>query len=135
VPSSAPPASSRRTYAVLPGAWAALILVLTLLPPEDMPGVPTWELLSFDTAAHAFVFGVLTVLVLFSLRRQRQFPALRAAAFPVAIIGSTLFGGLIEVLQSSMNLGRQGEWTDLLSDGIGAVLGGIFFRLVSRWIK
>jgi VanZ family protein len=119
----------------LPGAWAALILVLTLLPPEDMPGVPTWELLSFDTAAHAFVFGVLTVLSLFSLRRQGRFPGLRANALSVAVIGSTLFGGLIEILQSSMNLGRQGEWTDLLSDGIGAVLGGVFFYFVSRWLK
>lgn len=100
-----------------------------------MPGTPTWKLLSFDTAAHAFVFGVLAVLSLFSLRRQKQFPALRAAALPVTIIGSTLFGGLIEVLQSSMNLGRQGEWTDLLSDGIGAVLGGIFTHVVSRWVK
>jgi VanZ family protein len=34
-----------------------------------------------------------------------------------------------------MNLGRQGEWTDLLSDGIGAVLGGIFFYFVSPWLK
>jgi VanZ family protein len=119
----------------LPGAWAALILVLTLLPPEDMPGVPHWELLSFDTAAHAFVFGVLTVLSLFSISRQGRFPSLRAAAVPIAVIGSTLFGGLIEILQSSMNLGRQGEWTDLLSDGIGAVLGGIFFHFASRWLK
>ena len=119
----------------LPGTWAALILVLTLLPPEDMPGTPTWKLLSFDTAAHAFVFGVLVVLSVFSLRRQAQAPTLRAAALTVAIIGSTLFGGLIEVLQSSMNLGRQGEWTDLLSDGIGAVLGGILAQILSKWVK
>lgn len=128
--SSAPPASPRRAYVALPGAWAALILVLTLLPPEEMPGTPTWELLSFDTAAHAFVFGVLATLSLFSLRRQTRFPAL-----PAVIIGSTLFGGLIEILQSSMNLGRQGEWTDLLSDGIGAVLGGFFAHLVLRRLK
>lgn len=133
--SSAPPASPRRAYVALPGAWAALVLVLTLLPPEDMPGTPSWELMSFDTAAHAFVFGVLSALSMFSLRRQERFPALNAAALPVVIIGSTLFGGLIEVLQSSMNLGRQGEWTDLLSDGIGAVLGGIFAHFASRWVK
>lgn len=135
MPSSAPPASSRRAYVALPGAWAALILVLTLLPPEEMPGTPKWELLSFDTAAHAFVFGVLAALSLFSLQRQVRFPALRAAALPAVILGSTLFGGLIEILQSSMNLGRQGEWTDLLSDGIGAVLGGFFAHLALRRMK
>ncbi|QNP53760.1 VanZ family protein [Hymenobacter qilianensis] len=132
---SAPPASPRRAYVALPGTWAAFILLLTLTPSKDMPVTPRWELLSFDTAAHAFVFAVLAVLSFFSIRRQSRFPGLRAMAVPFVIIGSTLFGGLIEVLQSSMNLGRHGEWSDLLSDGIGALLGGFFAQIASRWIK
>jgi VanZ family protein len=120
----------------LPGTWAAFLLLLTLTPAEDMPATPSWELLSFDTAAHAFVFAVLAVLSLFSVRRQNRFPALRTAALPAVIIGSIIYGGLIEVLQSSMNVGRHGEWTDLLSDGIGALLGGFFAHYAAnRWMK
>ncbi|SMB95707.1 conserved hypothetical protein [Hymenobacter roseosalivarius DSM 11622] len=100
-----------------------------------MPVTPTWELLSFDTAAHAFVFAVLAVLSFFSIRRQSRFPLLRATAVSFVIIGSILFGGLIEILQYSMNLGRHGEWSDLLSDGIGALLGGFLAQVASRWIK
>ena len=38
-------------------------------------------------------------------------------------VGCTLLGAAIEVLQYNMKLGRHGEWTDLLSDVIGAALG------------
>ena len=42
--------------------WTVTILVLTLTPAADMPDTPTWELLSFDTAAHAAVFALLAAL-------------------------------------------------------------------------
>ncbi|GAB2709983.1 hypothetical protein GCM10011495_27670 [Hymenobacter frigidus] len=102
--------------------WAALVLVLTLTPAADMPITPVWELLSFDTAAHAGVFVVLAGLSWFSLRRQTRWPLLARYAGAIALLASILFGGLIEVLQHTMHLGRHGDWTDLLSDAIGAAL-------------
>ena len=70
MPAPAPPTPPRRAFVVLPLAWAAFILVSTLTPSGDMPVMPHWQLLSFDTAAHAFVFGVLAALLVFSARRQ-----------------------------------------------------------------
>ncbi|WP_460502028.1 VanZ family protein, partial [Hymenobacter agri] len=58
----------------MPLLWAAVVLVLTLTPSDEMPRTPVWELLSFDTAAHAGVFFVLASLSWFSLRRQRRWP-------------------------------------------------------------
>ncbi|MBU6119655.1 VanZ family protein [Hymenobacter siberiensis] len=113
---------SRRPYAALPLAWATVVLVLTLTPSAEMPRTPVWELLSFDTAAHAGVFAVLAGLSWFSLHRQRRWPRLARHAGGVVLVGSILFGALIEVLQMTMRLGRHGEWSDLLSDGIGAAL-------------
>ena len=112
----------RRPYAALLLLWAVVVLVLTLTPANEMPRTPVWELLSFDTAAHAGVFFVLASLSRFSLHRQRRWPRLVRHAGLLALVGSILFGGLIEVLQASMHLGRHGDWTDLLSDGIGAAL-------------
>ncbi|MBD2770090.1 M20/M25/M40 family metallo-hydrolase [Hymenobacter sp. BT664] len=117
-----PELASRRSYAALPLSWAAVVLVLTLTPADEMPRTPVWKLLSFDTAAHAGVFVVLAGLSWFSLRRQRHWPRLARHAGVAVLVGSTLFGGLIEVLQVTMRLGRHGEWTDLISDAIGAVL-------------
>ncbi|MBD2724702.1 VanZ family protein [Hymenobacter armeniacus] len=116
------PVSSPRAYAALPLSWAAVVLALTLTPADEMPRTPVWELLSFDTAAHAGVFFVLAGLSWFSLRRQRRWPRLARHAGAAVLAASFLFGALIEVLQLTMRLGRHGEWTDLLSDGLGAAL-------------
>ena len=50
--------AGRPAYAALPALWAIVVLVLTLTPANEMPNTPSWELLSFDTAAHAGVFGI-----------------------------------------------------------------------------
>lgn len=111
-----------RPYAALPLLWAAVVLVLTLTPSDEMPRTPVWELLSFDTAAHAGVFFVLAGLSWFSLRRQSRWPGLARHAGAVVLGANLLFGALIEVLQMTMQLGRHGEWSDLISDGLGAAL-------------
>ncbi len=116
------PLPAPRPYVALPLLWAAVVLVLTLTPSAEMPCTPVWELLSFDTAAHAGVFFVLAGLSWFSSRRQRRWPRLARQAGAVVLVGSLLFGALIEGLQMTMHLGRHGEWSDLLSDGLGAAL-------------
>lgn len=121
-PTAPHPLPFRRPYAALPLGWAAVVLVLTLTPAKEMPRTPDWELLSFDTAAHAGVFVVLAGLSWFSTRRQRRWPWLARHAGLAVFIGSTLFGGLIEVLQYAMHMGRHGDWVDLLSDAIGSAL-------------
>ena len=115
-------ASPRRPYAALPLLWTALVLVLTLAPAHEMPRTPAWKLLSFDTAAHAGVFAVLAGLYWFSLRRQCRWPRAAPGAGTIALLGSVALGGVIEVLQHTMNLGRHAEWSDWLSDTLGAVL-------------
>ncbi len=128
--SSYPPAP--RPFAALPLLWAALVLALTLTPADEMPRTPVWELLSFDTAAHAGVFFVLAGLSWFSLHRQRRGLWLARCAGAVVLVGSLLFRALIEVLQMTMRLGRHGEWSDLLSDGLGAALA---VGLATGWLK
>ncbi|WP_201986822.1 VanZ family protein [Hymenobacter rubidus] len=119
-----------RPYAALPIGWAVVVLVLTLTPSDEMPRTPVWELLSFDTAAHAGVFFVLAALSWFSLHRQRRWPWLAHHAVATTLVGSVLFGALIEVLQMTMKLGRHGEWSDLISDSIGA---GLAVGLATAW--
>ncbi|WP_084539145.1 VanZ family protein [Hymenobacter daecheongensis] len=133
MPLTAPPSSRRRALVVLPLAWAALVLVLTLTPAQDMPHTPPWELVSFDTAAHAFVFWVLAVLSYFSARRQRRFPRVRQHAFALVLLSGLAFGALIELLQMRMALGRHGEWSDVISDGIGTGAGLLSMWALRRW--
>ena len=122
-----------RPYAALPLIWAAIILLLTLTPAADMPRTPTWELLSFDTAAHAAVFGLLAALAWFWARRQRRWPRLARRPAGPLLAACLLFGGLIELLQHTMHQGRHGEWSDLLSDGLGAALALLSLAGLRRW--
>ncbi|MDO7887459.1 VanZ family protein [Hymenobacter cheonanensis] len=96
--------------------WVVVMLVLTLTPAQEMPRMPEWKLLSFDTAAHAGVFAVLAGLAWLWARQRVRYPV------SLVLLGCIVFGALIEVLQYAMQLGRHAEWTDLLSDTIGAAL-------------
>ncbi|QKG57365.1 VanZ family protein [Hymenobacter sp. BRD128] len=107
---------TNRFAGLLTALWVVVVLVLTLTPAQEMPRTPEWKLLSFDTAAHAGVFAVLAGLAWLWARRRVRRPA------GWVLLGCIAFGALIEVLQYAMQLGRYAEWTDLLSDTIGAAL-------------
>jgi aminopeptidase YwaD len=110
--------------------WLAVMLVLTLTPARDMPRTPEWKLLSFDTAAHAGVFAVLAGLAWLWAAPRRRHPA------SLVLLGCLAVGALIEVLQYAMQLGRHAEWTDLLSDTIGAALGLALVAWAGRgWLR
>ncbi|WP_176906922.1 VanZ family protein [Hymenobacter lapidiphilus] len=123
----------RRPLVGLPLAWAAFILVSTLTPAADMPVTPHWELLSFDTAAHAGVFGVLTMLATFSARRQRWSRWWQTQAFRVVLTLAVGLGALVEMLQHLLAMGRHGEWSDLFSDALGAAAGTAFMWFTRRF--
>jgi glycopeptide antibiotics resistance protein len=103
--------------------WATVILLLTLLPAASMPQVPAWELISIPTLAHAVVFFILAVLLLWGFTRQNRYPDLSRQAALLTLIGSVLFGAGIETLQIVLNWGRQGDFLDVVSNSIGTIAG------------
>lgn len=114
-------------------AWTAFVLWGTLSPLDQLPPLPHWELLSFDTAAHAGIFVVTAVLYVLAARWQRLFPSLRRRAFLWTLLVSLALGAFIELTQTVMDLGRMGEWTDMISDALGTVFGLLLMRLTRRW--
>ena len=107
-----------RRWRLLTLAVAAIIALLTLLPSDRLPPTPAWRLLSFDTAAHAGVFAALALPL-----RRWWVQAGRRRSFLGTFGTALVYGALIEWLQTTMGLGRHGEWSDLLSDGLGALAG------------
>lgn len=84
------------------------ILVLALMP-ITVPHIPTT---GWDKSNHLLAFAVLTIL------DCRTFPDRVAAV----LVGSVLYGGLIEVLQS-FTPHRSAEWGDLVADALGVIVG------------
>ena len=109
-----------------PVLWAALwalgILVLTLMTAGDVPAWPWAERVQLDKWVHAFLFGVQGVLL--ALAFLRVFPGSRRTGLMIlATVLAIAYGGVIEILQSLMGDGRQGDVMDLLADAAGALLG------------
>jgi VanZ family protein len=114
--------------------WAVMILLTTLLPSTSMPsGLSLWELLSFDSFAHAFLFCVLTFLMIIGLTKQFTYPKLRHYAIRSSLVICTGFGIAIELLQHFLIHGRQGDLLDVLANTIGCLLGIIVFKWIYVW--
>lgn len=114
--------------------WAAVILLTTLLPSTSLPStLNIWELLSFDSFAHAFMFCVLCFLMIVGLSKQFTFPRLKDYAIRASLLISTLFGITIELTQHFFVYGRQGDIIDVLANTIGCLLGIVLFKFIYVW--
>lgn len=112
-----------------------LLLLLTLLPSGSVPPPPGF--LFADKLAHAVMFGLVTAVALWDWSRNSG--CLDRRNYIIVAIAATLAGGVIELLQWKMDIGRSGDWADWLADAIGAfgipaALWPLISRAVSRYL-
>lgn len=107
---------------LLSAVCLAAVLYLTLVPkPLPDTDISLWE--HTDKIVHALMFGGLCFCFGFDIWRGRRAP------LPYRLLlaaGAGLFGGVIELLQDAMNMGRGGDWADFAADCAGSLLA-IFF--------
>jgi VanZ family protein len=96
---------------------------MTLAPTKDVPGAE----LVWDKAEHSLAWAVLTGSGLLLSTRRRW-------AIGVFAVG---FGASVELLQTVLPLGRDGEWQDLFADSVGVVLAYAVWGLARRldWVR
>ncbi|HUV93679.1 MAG TPA: VanZ family protein [Anaerolineae bacterium] len=105
-------------------SWMALIFWLSSQPKLPRPGPQiaiSDELVAY--AAHAFLFGVLALLV-WRVLRDRPHPMLESAARP-PLLGTILLSGLYAVTDEVHQLstpGRQASFADWLADLVGILI-------------
>ena len=112
-------------------AWALIVLVLTGLPGNYLPEVPTFcNLLEPDKIVHVFIFGVFTVLM--ALVLTRSYRTLRSAfAIAAQAIGTVIaYGGITELLQGYVFIGRTASIYDFIANSVGCIAGYLCFKLV-----
>lgn len=114
-------------------AWALIVLVLTGLPGNYFPEIPTfWNLLKPDKIVHLFIFGLLTVLVASGF--TRSFRTLHLAAKSIAI--GIAYGGITELLQGYVFIGRTASIYDFIANSVGCIAGFLLFKLfLIKYIK
>ena len=112
--------AARAPRTVWPVLWAGAILVLTLMPGNDVPKWPWAEVIHLDKIVHFVLFGVLAWLLTGVFIHQHSMKVKRAVF--VALIVAVVYGGFIELLQGWMGMGRSADVWDLLVDALGAAV-------------
>lgn len=116
----------------------AAVLYLTLVP-KPLPDNDIEWFEGADKVVHAIMMLSITgSLGLDYMRRygkrELQAPALLIIVF---VLATGVFGGLIEVIQGWMDLGRGEDIQDFIADCVGALAGGflslVLWQPVHRW--
>lgn len=105
------------------------VLYLTLAPrPFGSVRIPLFE--GADKVVHFMMFLSMAFAYHFDFRRGKK-PVDEARLMGWIFVSLSAFGGLIELVQWKMRMGRSGDWYDLLADIAGAVYGIILAWLIS----
>lgn len=105
------------------------VLYLALAPrPFGSVRIPLFE--GADKVVHFMMFFAMAFAYHFDFRRGKK-PVDEARLMGWIFVSLSAFGGLIELAQWKMRMGRSGDWYDLLADIAGAVYGIILAWLIS----
>ena len=105
------------------------VLYLTLAPrPFGSVRIPLFE--GADKVVHFMMFFAMAFAYHFDFRRGKK-PVDEARLMGWIFVSLSAFGGLIELAQWKMLMGRSGDWYDLLADIAGTVYGIILAWLIS----
>jgi VanZ family protein len=110
--------------------WSAFILLLCGLPGSDFPDMSPWRLLSFDKFVHCFMFLVLVLISIGSLKKQISYKIVKYNAIKIALAWAIFLGIASEVLQGLVFAERSADIYDAIANTIGALLGFVAFYLI-----
>lgn len=111
--------------------WAVIILVLCNMPTQGISSNFVY-FEGFDKIVHLGLFFVLTVLIFNGLIRQSTNYQFKFSTIITIGFVTSLFGGLIEVIQWQYFTYRSGDWWDLFADTIGIAMAIFAFLLMGN---
>ena len=113
-------------YNLIAIIWSIVILILTMVT-----GVRDSNLGSSfsDKMVHAFMFGVLSLLLIIGFTKQNSNNYIKYNAEKIAVWTCIIFGLSIEIVQYLLPY-RSFSWNDVLSNIVGSFLGlGMFYLI------
>lgn len=108
--------------------WALIVLVLCLLPPKDLDGLPS-AFEGADKLVHTGFFFVFSVLLFQAMTRKRQG---RFSILWRVVLISVFFALFTEFLQWQFFTYRSAEIWDLIANMVGVGMGSFAFMLLYR---
>lgn len=113
--------------------WPALLWLLVITGLSVMPGVqlPSFQLFAADKLAHAFVYGVLTWLLLRANMRSAG-TGVNSRNEIIMLCISAFYGVLMEFVQYTFIPGRFYEVDDMLANAFGCIAGWLCFKIALK---
>lgn len=109
-------------------AWALIILILTLTPGEHVPQVGVF---SYDKLGHSIIFGILSFLIPFGLKRKKNVTLSLNAIMLISLVFTIAYGSALEIMQDFIP-GRAMDYVDAIANTAGAIGGVTLFYLVNK---
>ncbi len=107
--------------------WTVFMLVLFLIPSQDIPG--SREIPNLDKVVHVAFFMIFTFLFMRDMLKIRGLKSILPVYIITTILVVLFIAIMIELLQDNMNLGRDGDINDILYDLGGFILGMLLLIL------
>ena len=95
------------------------------MPSDDVPDVELFA--GFDKLVHSCMYFGLTILACWTFHVEDK-----RIRIVYIVLFSIAWGLLMEFSQLEMKMGRAFEWTDELSNSIGAIVGAVVYALVAH---
>jgi VanZ family protein len=114
--------------------WALFILIMCTIKLGSINESVTF-FPGFDKLAHCGFFFVLVVLWCNGSIRKQNMHRIPYKPLIIILIISTLFGGLIELLQLKVFTWRDGDWADFFADAVGASMGAFGIWLTVKTLS
>lgn len=107
-----------------------VVTVLYLMPGNELPKVDNWDFLSADKWMHFACFMAISVSSVTAFRKQKKFIQLYQNATYITLIGFTIYGVILEILQGLLFTNRYTEITDMIANTFGVFIGIVIYKLV-----
>ncbi len=109
-------------------AWALVILILCGFPGTNLPKLSFLEWLRPDKIIHLVIFGIQTILLSRGFELQSSFYTLKRSPRLWALLFSTGYGIVVEILQVYVFISRSGDVRDALANALGAIMGAWLYK-------
>ncbi len=112
--------------------WALVILVLSTMPTGGVTVPPLFGFIPADKPVHAIMYLLLSGLLLRGVTKQYEFQWWRFYSTTKVIALAWLYGLLMELLQGFVIMDRNLEFSDLLANLAGCLLGSGCYWLIKK---
>ena len=124
----APQSAGPRVW-IVPGCTTAVVILMHLLPGDELNAESWWAIWHMDKVLHISAFAVCGLTWMIALAKQRRLQGAWRLE-QVLLVGTVIFGTVLEVMQGALMSGRTFDWMDVAADVAGVGCSLFAFKVI-----